>query len=311
MLHQYPDPGIDSHTADSRLWWRARCLPELRVVLCADSIELFLLRRHWRLARQIELLDHQVYQVHATQSGSVLQPANAEAVLATLGQALADMRARHAGKGVHAVVILSNVWVRWLVVPWQADISGKAERVAYAMHWMQQHFGEGMQDWPMTSLPSAYGEPSLHNAVPPGLVSRLQALFAQQQWPLGAVYPAWMLSANRALHAIRQHRLSAEGWVVCRESHALTVAYLQRGQWQSIHTYTLDPAGPAWSVLLQQGLLRAQVLNPAFQGVQVFVDDADVACLHEVLGEAFQVRGMQAPLSLVTALNMPLHRKAA
>lgn len=311
MLHHYPDPGIDSTPSDSRFWWRAWTQPELRVVVCADGIELFLLQRDWRQAWRPVLLAHQQLPVTAQQAG--FWPA--EAVWTTLAQMLAHLPAQmpsHIRRtALHAVVVLSNQFMRWLVAPWQGDVLRRSEREAYCLHLLQQHFGESMQDWQIASQPARYGEHALLNALPPGLGERLQALFTEHGLSLGAVYPAWMLSANQARYGMRQQRLPDEGWVVCRESTGLTLACLQQGQWQHINTLSLDAEGQQWHAVLHHSLLRAQVLHPDCRVKHVFVAEADAAGLHEVLGEAFHVVGLHPRTRPQTGLRMPLRKRAA
>lgn len=311
MLHHYPDPGIDSTPSGSRFWWRAWTQPELRVVVCADGIELFLLQRDWRQAWQPVLLVHQQLPVTAPQAG--VWPA--EAVWTTLAQMLAHLPAQlpsHIRRtALHAVVVLSNQFVRWLVAPWQGDVLRKSEREAYCLHLLTAHFGESMQDWQIASQPARYGAHTLLNALPPGLLARLQTLFIEQCFALGAVYPAWMLSANQALHGMRRQRLPEAGWVVCRESTGLTLACLQQGQWHSIDTLPLETGGPQWPPIVHHSLLRAQILHPERQVKAVFVTEADAACLHEVLGESFQVIGLHPRTRPQPGVRMPLHKRVA
>ncbi|MDP8566903.1 hypothetical protein [Methylophilus aquaticus] len=310
MLHHYPDPGIDSTPSDSRYWWRAWTQPELRVVVCANGIEVFLSSRDWRQGWQPVLLARQPIPCTAQQTGFWPE----EVVWTTLAQILAHlpvfMQSQTRRSGLHVVVIVSNQFVRWLVAPWQGDVLRKSEREAYCLHLMQQHFGESMQDWQISSQPARYGEHALLNALPPGLVARLQALFAEHGLSLGAIYPAWMLSANQALHGIRQQRLPESGWVICRESNGLTIACLQQGQWLSINTLPLA-SEPQWPSVVQHSLLRAQVLYPERQLVNVLVAEADAPEVHEVLGEAFHVIGLSTHTRSGTEVRMPLRKRAA
>lgn len=300
MLQHYPDPWVDSHPSDSRLWWRAWLMPELRIVLSADGVEVFLLKRPWLRAAHTRLLAHAFHPVSHVVEGC--QPDNA--VLTVLEQVLAQYRRQH----LHAVVVLSNQYVRWLVLPWQAQLVSKADRTAYCQHVLQRHFGEPMHDWQVAAPVAAYHAPSLVNALPSALSARLQAMFAEYQLPLGAIYPAWMLSANQGLAAMRQRQLRPEGWIVCRETQALTVACLQQGHWQSIRYL---PVGQQWRQTLQQALLREQVLYPERTGLPVWVSGAQAAGTDDSLTAMPHVREMLPRHDLGERFNRQWLRRMA
>ncbi|KQT36281.1 hypothetical protein [Methylophilus sp. Leaf414] len=291
MLQHYPDPGSDCRYTDSRRWWQALTAPELRVVVTCDALELFTFERQWWPGRSRVLISHQQFPLPG-QPQDTLPPE-------PLWQTLRDNLAPFKGQRWHVVIVLSNQFTRWLVLPWQAEIRSEAEKQAYYSHGLQQAFGLEMQGWQLRSQAGGYGQNTLVNAVLPGLTEKLEAVFAEFNLTPGVIAPAWMLSANQALHTIRQQKLAEDGWFISRESNSLTIGCLMQGEWQQISYLPVDAH---WCESLSQFLLREQIIHSERAALPVFLSQAqlsgvtakslapfsliDVAPVHW-LGEAF------------------------
>lgn len=250
MLHHSPDPGVDCRATDSRRWWQALSAPELRVVICCDEIEIFQFQRTWPGGHMV-LLKHQRYLL----SGNEHEALPPEA----MWQKLHEILLPFAGQRWHVVLVLSNQYARWLVLPWQAEVHRQADKEIYYRHGLQQLFGGEMDDWQIRSFVSGYGQHTLVNALPLSLIESLHSIFAEHRLPIGVIVSAWMLSANQTLQMLRQQKLPMSGWVICRESSSLTIACLVQGEWQSIRYVPVDAE---WRVILHQLLLREQVVHP-------------------------------------------------
>lgn len=264
MLQHSPDPGWDCRLADSRRWWQAWTAPELRLVITCDALEVFQFQSAWWPGRRPQLLSHQRYAL----------PGNAHDLLPpdALWQTLHEVLAPLAGQRWHVVVVLSNQYARWLVLPWQADIRSQADQAAYYQHGLQLAFANDGQDWQIEAQPGAYGQPTLLNALPASLLAKLQASLAEYRLPAGIITAAWTLAANQALHTIRQQGFSANGWIVCRESSHLTVACLMQGEWQQIRQLPVDTH---WRQALTQWLSREQAIYPERAALPIFLSPAE------------------------------------
>lgn len=300
MLQHYPDPGIDCHVADSRRWWQALSAPELRIVLSCDALEVFTFERQWWPGGALGLLSHQQYPLPG-QPQDALPP---EEVWQTLREVLTPLK----GQRWHVVIVLSNQYTRWLVLPWQAEIRSAAEKQAYYSHGLQQSFGLEMQDWQIQSQVSGYGQNALVNAVPPGLTEKLHALFAEVRLTPGVIAPAWMLSVNQALHMMRQQKLPQEGWIVSRESGSLTIGCLVQGEWQQIRYLPVDAQ---WRESLSQCLLREQVMHPEWAALPVYMPQAQLSGVIAQSLTPFPLIDVQPGHWLGEAFHQQLRRRLA
>lgn len=260
MLLHSPDPGVDCRLADSRRWWQAGTAPELRLVITCDALEVLQFQRAWWPSSRPQMISRQRHALPGN-AHDVLPP---DALWATLSDVLAAL----AGQRWHVVVVLSNQYARWLVLPWQAEIRSQADLAAYYRHGLQQAFASDGQDWQIQAQPGGYGQPTLLNALPVALMQQLQTVLATHRLPPGIITPAWTLAANLALQVMRQQGLPAEGWIVCRESGSLTVACLLQGYWQHIRQVPVDAQ---WQQTLHQLLLREQAIHPARADLPVFL----------------------------------------
>lgn len=266
MLHLSPDPGVDCRLADSRRWWQALTAPELRLVITCDALEVFQFKRAWWPGSRPQMISHQ----HHALPGNAQEMLPPEALWQTLHEVLAPLAAQR----WHVVVVLSNQYARWLVLPWQAEIRSQADQAAYYRHGLQQAFANDGQDWQIQAQPAAYGQPTLLNALPAVLLERLQAVLADYRLPAGIMTPAWTLAANQALHIMRQQGFSSNGWMVCRESGHLTVACLMQGEWQQIRQLPVDSS---WRQTLTQLLSREQVMHPERAALPIFLAQAEIS----------------------------------
>lgn len=300
MLHHYPEPGVDCRLTDSRRWWQALSAPELRIVISEDEIEVFQFQRQWLPGRRIQMLDHQRYAL----------PGNGQAVIpsAATWQALHEILAPFTGKRWHVVVVLSNQYARWLVLPWQAQIQSRAEKEAYYRHGLQLAFGSDMHNWPLRAQVTAFGQPTLINAMSSELIETLHAVLAEYRLQPGLILPAWTLSAKQTLHMLRQRHLPLEGWVICRESHTLTMACLMQGHWQQIHQLPVDMH---WQHTLHQTLSREQVMHPERAALPVLLPQASLSGVSAQGLAPFAIVDVQPAQGLGEAFHQTLRRRVA
>jgi hypothetical protein len=269
LLHS-PDPGVDCRLADSRRWWQAWTAPELRLVITCDALEVFQFQRAWWPGSRPQMVSHQRHAL----------PGNAHDILPpdALWSTLSDVLAPLVDQRWHVVVVLSNQYARWLVLPWQAEIRSQADLAAYYRHGLQQAFASDGQDWQIQAQPGGYGQPILLNALPVALMQQLQTVLATHRLLPGIITPAWTLAANLALQVMRQQGLPAEGWIVCRETGSLTVACLLQGYWQHIRQVPVDSQ---WQQTLHQLLLREQAIHPARADLPVFLPQTPASSVRQ------------------------------
>jgi hypothetical protein len=206
--------------------------------------------------------------------------------LVTLEQQLKDLGGRRAN--LH--VTLSNQFVRYALVPWQARLHGAAEEAAYVGHYFAQMFGSAAARWDICVSAAPEGRPRLASAIDVSLLDALRGLCASTGIRLKAVWPQLASTFNR----YRSVLAASCGWLVMVETGCLCIGLFEDGKWLSICTTRTEGA---WQLALPALLEREVCLaNPAGAADQVFLwAPADAANAPPPDGR-FQFRQLLAPL---------------
>lgn len=235
---------------------------ELRVVLATDHVQTQLIARSMLRGFKPEIVAQEKTMLPEPLTAMEASPA----LLALLAQMLEPYR----GANVVPVVILSNQFSRYLVVPWNDAIRTKAETDVYITHLFAQCYGEASTDWHIATQHARYGQPAFASAIPHALLTALTEVFTKVELSLKAVHPQWMISANKALAYLYQQHLPAYGWVACIESARLTMGRIEAGEWQTVQSMLLESSIPAQ---IEKWIARASVMNPTIKEMPVLVDD--------------------------------------
>lgn len=132
-----------------------------------------------------------------------------------------------APKGKVAVV-LSNHFVRYALVPWNAQLAGDTEETAYVRHHFARIHGERAKAWSFRASPASAGQARLCSAIDATLLEEIKAAFKGR---LVSLQPLLMSAFNRARAAVP----SAGAWLVMAEPERACIALYAKGAWQSVH----------------------------------------------------------------------------
>jgi hypothetical protein len=157
------------------------------------------------------------------------------AVLPVLVQALAALPLRRPRVRVQ----LAGNWVRWLLLPWNAELLRPAEYLAYARAQCSQHFGPAAAQWTVLHSPQRPGAMQPVCAVDTAL---LQALHTQLQ-PLGVRLEHVGPYAAHAYDQWHRRMPRASAWFCALEADTLWLALVHRGLLQAMH---VQRWGDAW-----------------------------------------------------------------
>ena len=219
---------------------------ELRVVLGPDEVALA--RTGWRLTgrglRRRVLMKTVVY---CTAIGSGEAPW--DGAIKSLEAELPDV----AGSKALATVIVSNHFMRYVMVPWSETLSDEAEEMAFARHCFMQIYGAASEPWELRLSPERAGGHQLASAVDGRLLITLRTLFERVGVVLRSVQPHLMAAYNNCRASLRGHN----GWFVLFEPGCLCMALLQKGHWVSVRTMRI---GSDWREALPLILEREACL---------------------------------------------------
>ena len=173
----------------------------------------------------------------------------AVAILAQAAEALSGERFR-------VTVVLSNHFVRYAVVPFEAALSGEAEELAHARYHFTRVHGDAAASWHIRLTHSPRGAPRLASAVDRMMLDALRACF-----PVGA--RARLISVQPWLMPAQNSRSDSAPWLLLVEPGRACLAYAPGGRWLTVQTTRGDfSSAESWPALLARALLQCDGAVP-------------------------------------------------
>lgn len=171
----------------------------------------------------------------------------AVAILAQAAEALSGERFR-------VTVVLSNHFVRYAVVPFEAALSGEAEELAHARYHFTRVHGDAAASWHIRLTHSPRGAPRLASAVDRMMLDALRACF-----PVGA----HLISVQPWLMPVQNSRSDSAPWLLLVEPGRACLAYTPGGRWLTVQTTRGDfSSAESWPALLARALLQCNGAEP-------------------------------------------------
>ncbi|WP_088279572.1 hypothetical protein [Ideonella sp. A 288] len=199
-------------------WWGER----LRIGLAPDRVDLAWLRLGPRRA-----VDRARSLRCAPKAG---EPAW-QAAIEALGEALPEFGVKQGA----AAVVLSNHWVRYAVLPWQAELTGAAEVDQRARLHFEQTYGSAAIGWTVRTRDTGFGAPHLACAVDTALIDALGATLAGHGLGLGSLQPLLIAAFND-----QRKQLSGQGAFAVVEAGRVCLGLMQQQRWHDITSRRTD-----------------------------------------------------------------------
>lgn len=170
--------------------------------------------------------------------------------LAALQQLLGGRKWRDAD--VH--FILSNHFVRYLMVAWDEKLADAEEQLAMVRYSFAQVYGDLADDWELRWQEGLPPAPCLASGVERGLLAGVRELFtdAGRHLRLGSVRPYLMTAFNRWRHDID----GSGDWFLLAEPGRLCLGWFRGNEWAGLHS---QQAGADWERELPQTLERVRL----------------------------------------------------
>lgn len=165
-----------------------------------------------------------------------------------------------------ATLILSNHFVRYMVLPWSVELFTEAEEMEFARTRFVQIYGLTARDWTIAMSPAPAGAGRLCAAVDQALIGAVAGAIAVSALRLVSVQPVLMAQFNQW-----RRRIGAGGWLVTAERGRLLVAWIRGGRWRSVRARPLNGA----SVPLAQVLGQERLLLSAGDAQKIFLATLD------------------------------------
>lgn len=149
-----------------------------------------------------------------------LAMADAVAALGARIEALAMPR------GTRIACVVPAPFVRYVLVPWNADMQGRKARQILAEHCFRETYGELARDWIVRVDHARFGSAALACAMSASLLDDLARTTQERGVLLESVQPALM----NAFNAIADPLSRDSTWIVVPGSGALTLMLVEEGR---------------------------------------------------------------------------------
>jgi len=132
-------------------------------------------------------------------------------------------------------VVLSNHFVRYLVIPWSAQLVKPAEELTYAHMRFGEVFGDAADNWAVSLATAPAGVPRIAAAVDRDLIEGVRTALSGSKLKLMSVQPALMSQFNAW-----RREIGDDAWLVLAERGRLLIAWIRAGQWCSVRARPIN-----------------------------------------------------------------------
>jgi hypothetical protein len=248
----------------SRLWPDKSC-----AVLCPDQVQVIRARRGWRRSAAFSFAETFV----GAEDGPPWQ-----AAVAAFQRFLAT-----AETGTGALdVVLSNHFVRYLLVPWNAQIASAEEFRNCAAAMFEDIHGDVSSEWDVSVSAERAGVPRLAAAVDRSLLAAIRTAVAPTRLRLASVQPYLMAAYNRVARA----HTGRDFVFMLLEAGRACILVAQGGQWCYVSTAAAPEPAQALSLLLAREMQLADLQGESVPPVYVHAAHRRGLILPPVLGAA-------------------------
>jgi hypothetical protein len=165
----------------------------------------------------------------AHEAGATCTPRAGEPAWQAALDALDGLLGAFSARGAAVTVVLSNHWVRYLVLPWHAELTGADELAQFARVRFEQTYGAAAAGWTIRTGDGGWGAPHVACAIDTALVTELQRHLTAHGLRLRSLQPLLMAACNDQRRALGGERAFA---VI--EPGRVCLSLLGHGRWLDV-----------------------------------------------------------------------------
>lgn len=152
-------------------------------------------------------------------------------------------------------LVLASSWLRYLILPWQANVYAHKDWLALAYNRLRGLYGHHALSWDVQICFQGYRHPVIVVASDTSLTKGLEQLADSYRWQISAAEPTFSAVVNR----YRRH-WKGEAWLLLVEEQHILLAESQDGVWQRFSRLLSSPDRLSRDITLL--LQQARQLNP-------------------------------------------------
>lgn len=146
-------------------------------------------------------------------------------------------------------VVLSNHFVRYMLIPWNDMLLHPKEQQAYLQHLFNETYGDTATNYALRLSPAAPGKERIASALDKNLLEQVRSTVSNAGLQLDSIQPWLMYYFNR----YRDQMPDAGGWFVSVEHGISAIIGVANGAWRLVHTLR---CGTLWQQELHAALDR-------------------------------------------------------
>lgn len=239
---------------------------QLRIALAPHQVTLLRISRSWRP----RVAEKHVFPCSSDNLGNTPW----KNALTMLGTILPEFTK----KPSDTLVILSNHFARYALIPYSDNISSKAEDLALMRHYFTSIYGEAVDSWVLRLSDDGHSDNRVACAIDQALLDSVSKLFQTGKSRLTSIQPYLMAAFNQW-----HNSLAGTALFVLIEPGRLCLATFRDRQWYAIKNSRMDDDAhqDLLTILLREKLLSG-IDAAAANNVPVFVVSSDQIGLDKV-----------------------------
>lgn len=269
---------------------------QIRIALAPQQVTVLQMTRGWSSSR---MQKQHIYPCEPAQPGE----ANWQSAINALRTAVNEFKNLRAD----TVIVLSNHFVRYGLVPYNAKASNPAEETALVQHHFSTIYGAISAQWALRVSEDAHSDPRVASGIDQTLLDAIHALFTESKLRLVSIQPYLMAAFNQW-----RHRFDQSAWFALMEPGRMCLALLQDNNWQSLTSLKLgDDSFDDLAIFLQrEKLLTGNGIHK--DDIPLFVFAPGYTAPNPILTQLptlqliqpAAIRGCEAPVSAPSAMAM-------
>ena len=220
-------------------------------------------------------------------------------------QALDSLLPQYAEAHPNVIIVLSNHFVRYALVPWSDLVTGEEQLQAYTRHFFKITYGAMSANWTLRLSRASVGASQLASAVDEKLLTACSEVVKQHGLRLVSVQPYLMSAFNQ----LKLQLQGMDAWFALAEPGSICLAQLQQGKWVRFRTIRLGNSWEEFSrFLLREAFMGGNEQQTTEQSLYLYAPH--MGYTHKING--WKIIELPAPLpatlveedsSLVMALS--------
>jgi hypothetical protein len=200
------------------------------------------------------------------------------------------------GQKANVTVVISNHYVRYLMLPWNDVALTDTEATMLLQHRFEEVYGPTSENWTLRLNAGGFGGASLASGIDQEFLTQVNTHVSESSLRLTSIQPYLMSAFNACRKKIGQQK----AWLIVAEQGIFCIALLNQGQWEKVRSQF---SGSDWIEDIWVALEREVLLDEAGgEHCNVYVYSPHSPLLTTIQRGLMEIQ----PISINSRLKLPL-----